>query len=101
MTDTRVVNIKHNSVKPGTYVYVGRAGKGEVGTFGNPFPRSAPNCLGKFRGYFLDRVTNDPKFRAEVLALRGKVLGCFCVRPNGSGDCHAKIIAAWLDEEAP
>ena len=119
-TRTRVVNIRHEPYQsdPSLYVYVGRAGHGKDGTFGNPHPlgvhsqcmecfiedfppvfHDGPGCLAAFRSYFLERVKKDTAFRARVLALRGRALGCFCVRKDGSGECHAKIIAEWVDLE--
>lgn len=89
-------------------IYIGRAGKGQSGYFGNPFPiinarRDDPahlsDVLDRFTRYFIDRVDKDPEFRARVLALRGKRLGCFCVDRDGNGSCHGKIIARWIDDQ--
>ena len=38
-------------------------------------------------------MESDPEFRAKVLALRGKRLGCWCA----PAPCHCDIIAAYLD----
>lgn len=80
-------------------VYVGRAGAGLSGLFGNPFDEGPRvERIRKFEAYFLRRVEDDPEFRAQVLALRGKRLACFC-RPK---PCHATVIASWVDaQEVP
>lgn len=99
---TRVVNIHREK---GTR-YIGRAGHGEDGLFGNPFaldakrrhePAHVAQVLGRYVRYFLARVASDHPWRRAVLDLRGEALGCFCVGPEGDGACHGKIIAAWLD----
>jgi hypothetical protein len=83
---------------------IGRAGRGQDGTFGNPIrvinarrndPRHVADVLGAFKRYFLAEVEADPEFRAKVLALRGKRLGCFC-KP---GPCHGDIMAEWIDSQ--
>jgi hypothetical protein len=79
-------------------VYVGRAGQGQDGYFGNPFSvaQYGLRALPLFRRYFLQRLEVDKDYREAVLGLRGKVLGC----PGatcGSGPCHAKIMAEWIN----
>lgn len=99
---TRVVSIYRDAYD----VYIGRAGKGQDGTFGNPFKpgaRGRRTALQQFDAYLHARVA-DPAFRAAVLALRGKVLGCFCAPAGGltASDpliCHGQLIARWLDNQ--
>lgn len=103
---TRVVNLRHDPYD----VYVGRAGHGQEGTFGNPyrigFNCTREECLKLFETYFRSRVENDMEFRALVKALKGKTLGCFCVRePYIAGEggplvCHGQIVADWVEENA-
>lgn len=117
---TRVVNLRREAFD----AYIGRAGHGQDGYFGNPFrvdfarmkePGNdwvwlvgvrrveeqsergayADEMLGKYREHFLARIARDPEFRARVLALRGKRLGCFC-KP---GPCHGDVMAAWIDAQ--
>lgn len=102
MTLTRVVNIYPDRVTGRTEpydVYIGRAGHGQDGYFGNPFTiseyGSREASLAKYEPYFLDRVEHDLEFREKVLALKGKILGCFCPPEK----CHGHVIAAWLDQE--
>lgn len=89
-------------------VYIGRAGHGMDGYFGNPV-RSGKECpicedvhyapgrtIPCFERYFKARVERDPTFRENVLALKGKKLGCFC-KPK---PCHGDVIAAWVNENA-
>ena len=92
---TKVVNLRRAYYD----VYVGRAGKGENGYFGNPCKAKAgetrEDSIEKFEVYFLERVQSDREFRNRVLRLRGKTLGCFC-KPSA---CHADVIAAWVDAQ--
>lgn len=53
------------------------------------------SIMAGYRVYFAERIEKDPAFRAAVLALRGKRLGCFC-KP---GPCHGDVIAAWIDAQ--
>ncbi len=49
-----------------------------------------------FRWYLELRTRHDADWRADVLTLRGKRLGCWC-KP---GPCHADVLAAWLDADS-
>lgn len=101
MKRTRVVNLNFDLYD----VYIGRAGQGHNGYFGNPFRKhvTCSNCLQVhqtagdtlpcFESYFLKRIQSDSKFRQSVLALRGKTLGCFCAPLP----CHGTVIAKWVD----
>jgi hypothetical protein len=88
-------------------VYIGRAGRGLDGTFGNPVAigRPCPECgathteggstLACYERYLVRRIASDPAFKNRVLMLRGKRLGCFCApRP-----CHGQVLAAWVDAQ--
>jgi hypothetical protein len=90
---TRVVNIRNEKYD----VYIGRAGRGQDGYFGNPFMLSANQPRGasleKYKVYFYERLKNDVEFRKRVHALKGKTLGCFC-KPH---PCHGDIIAEYLN----
>lgn len=97
-------------------IYIGRAGKGQDGYFGNPIlvgeyckccrqvhntPGSTVEC---YRLYFLHRIKTDPEFKTRVLELRGKRLGCFCAPKGGfqATDmirCHGQIIEQWLEKQ--
>lgn len=101
MSKTKVVNLKNSSYD----VYIGRAGRGQSGEFGNPIARgrTCPVCgevhydagstLVCFKKYFLKRIEDDEDFKDKILSLKGKTLGCFC-KPN---PCHGDIIAEWCD----
>jgi hypothetical protein len=85
-------------IKDGYDVYIGRAGKGQDGYFGNPFPleREAQRSLvlAKYRDYFQARITSDPEFKRRVEELKGKRLGCFCAPKHR---CHGDTIAEYLN----
>lgn len=90
---TRAVNLYKEQYD----VYIGRAGNGKDGYFGNPFRLGAHESRGstidRYRAWFLERVDRDPEFRARVMALKGKRLGCFC-KPQA---CHGDVIAEWIE----
>jgi len=98
---TRVVNLRRDAYD----VYIGRAGRGLNGYFGNPYPvgERCSRCslrhdtpvstLPCFTAYFHERIGADAEFRARVLALDGLALGCFCA-PNR---CHGDVYATFLN----
>lgn len=90
-----VVNLRRDEYD----VYIGRAGRGQDGYFGNPYrvgiDGTGPEVLGKFKRLFLDKIEGNPEFKRRVLELKGKRLGCFC-KPN---PCHGDIIAAWVNSQ--
>ncbi|GHT54460.1 hypothetical protein FACS189451_09680 [Bacteroidia bacterium] len=92
---TKVVNIRTS----GYDVYVGRAGKGQDGYFGNPFRLRADEERGatieRYKKYFYERLETDPEFRRQIHELKGKTLGCFC-KPY---PCHGDVIAEYLDNQ--
>lgn len=95
MDNTTVVNLKVSSYD----VYIGRAGRGQDGYFGNPIKLkigdSKGSTLAKYKEYFDNRVQHDTEFRNKILSLKGKVLGCFC-KPHA---CHGDIIAEYLNNQ--
>jgi hypothetical protein len=97
---TQVVNIAHEDCN----VYIGRAGHGQDGYFGNPHPvnRMCPIChvihqrgeaIAEFKKDFYRRIMCDTEYLKRVVALKDCVLGCFCA-PNA---CHGDVIKEWLD----
>ena len=102
---TSVVNIKTGARCD---VYIGRSKRPMDGFFGNPFEigkdGDRETVLKRFKHYFEERLKFDREFKSRVLALRGKVLGCFCKPTAGFGGqllCHGQIIAAYLDGVPP
>ncbi len=96
MTETKVIHIRDS--KPGD-IYIGRAGKGHDGFFGNPFRLKSGESRGatieRYRAYFLKRIEEDKEFRRRVLELKGKRLTCFC-KPHA---CHGDVIGEWLNSQ--
>lgn len=99
---TRVVNLRREPYD----VYIGRAGNGLSGAFGNPI-RVGHRCgicdtihtrredtIRCYVTYFDGRIATDGEFREAVHALTGKVLGCFC-KPS---PCHGDVIASYLND---
>lgn len=93
MGETTVVNLRRGLFD----VYIGRAGRGFDGYFGNPYTvrEHGRDAIELFRDYFNARVETDEEFRRRVLGLHGKILGCFC-KP---GPCHGDVIAEWVNAE--
>lgn len=94
---TRAVNLRKSTYD----VYVGRAGHGKDGYFGNPV---RTGCICEFCGnlhvkpkdtipcyktYLVDRLKTDNVFRGKVRGLIGLKLGCFCIPKP----CHATYLA--------
>lgn len=90
---TKVVNIRLEDYD----VYIGCAGHGQNGYFGNPIRlqpgASRGSTLEQYRKYFYKRLEQDPIFKERIHALKGKILGCFC-KPR---PCHGDIIKEYLD----
>lgn len=98
---TQVINIR--DAPPGwetnpDYVYIGRAGKGQDGYFGNPHRVRPSEAIGTtltlYRAQLRGRFTIDEEFARRFRELDGKILVCFC-KPN---PCHGDVIVAFLDE---
>lgn len=91
--ETRVVNLYKEKFD----IYIGRAGKGQNGYYGNPFPllkgEERGSSLEKYAKYFYERLEKDEEFKNNIHALKGKTLGCFC-KPQ---PCHGDIIKKYLD----
>jgi len=90
---TRVVNL----YKEPYDVYIGRAGKGKDGYFGNPI-KLLPNeergaTIEKFKVYFYNMLEEDQEYKNRILGLKGKSLGCFC-HPKA---CHGDVIAEYVN----
>lgn len=100
---TEVVNFYHIQNNQLHYldVYIGRAGKGQDGYFGNPFPirkdlstdEARKLCIDQYRVYFFEKIRTDQIFRDRIKSLKGKRLVCFC-KPKA---CHGDVIKEYLD----
>lgn len=88
MQNTKVVNIRTEACD----VYIGR---GSI--FGNMFKLNRDGnreeVIAKYKEYFYHKVNIDAEFRAAVLSLRGKRLGCYC-KPLA---CHGDVIVEYLN----
>jgi len=87
MERPKVINIKSGDDYD---VYIGRAGKGQDGYFGNPVQDGTrKEKIDGFKEYAYSKAELDEEYRTEVKALQGKTLGCFC-KPKA---CHGDILA--------
>lgn len=93
LKETKIVNL----YKEPYDIYIGRAGKGKDGYFGNPIklkPTQKPgDTLTEYKEYFINKINTDSEFKDKVLELKGKILGCFC-KPK---PCHGDIIVEYLN----
>jgi hypothetical protein len=89
------------------YAYIGRAGRGQTGYFGNPHPvgehcdlchdvHERGTAVEAFRTTFTNALY-DPEYKRRIQELRGKTLVCFC-HPRA---CHGDVIAEWLNATEP
>lgn len=73
-------------------VYIGRGSP-----FGNPYvigqDGDRDEVIRKYKIHFEDKLRMDREFKKQVLALKGKILGCHCTPLK----CHGEIIVAFLD----
>jgi hypothetical protein len=82
-------------------------GRGTI--FGNPYSHmdgtlaefkvaTREEAIANYRLWFAEQV-KSPAFAAQVLALRGKRLGCFCKQPDREVSCHGDVIVEWLESQ--
>ena len=92
---TKVVHCKRAKYD----VYIGRGKGGKVGQWGNPFiltrHTTRDEVIKRYRSHLWKRLKAEPQLRKELLALRGKTLGCWCAPQACHGDVLAKA-AEWL-----
>lgn len=66
--------------------------------FGNPFIINArdtrADVIAKFERYARARIRQDKAWAAQVLELRGRVLGCWCAPKP----CHGDVLLQLADE---
>jgi len=103
--ETKAVNLRREPFD----VYIGRAGRGQDGYFGNPVAmgRKCPVCrsvhrsggstLPCYKQWFANRLATDNEFLRRILELKGKRLGCFC-KPR---PCHGDVIVQFVDNYVP
>ena len=90
-----VVNLRSSAFD----VYIGRAGHGQDGRFGNPFVVGRDGvrgeCVEKFRAWFHgpSKQAYEMRVRAITEIPRDAKLGCFC-KPNA---CHGDVIAEYVN----
>jgi len=96
----RVVNIHKETYD----IYMGRAGHGQDGTFGNPFSQyNREKNIVMFKTYFYDRLEKDLIYKEKIHNLKTEAdkrepeelkLGCFCFPKS----CHVDIIIEYLQK---
>ena len=78
-------------------VYIGRAGHGQSGEFGNPFKvgvhGARGECVVLFRQWFYSEQGRAMRARVREVIKPGMRLGCFC-KPMA---CHGDVIAEYVN----
>jgi len=90
-----VVNLKRDKFD----IYIGRAGYGREGSiFANNFvigrDGTREQVIEKYEADLRIRLSRNPALVTTLLALEGKVLGCFC-KPHA---CHGDILVKLISE---
>lgn len=90
-------------VKDGYQIYGGRGNNAHInntnypnkGWLGNPHPvyLGREKCIEMFKIDFLNKIKTDNIFKAAILSLKNKTVGCFC-KPLA---CHLDVVKEWLD----
>ncbi len=108
--DIQVLNIRHISTdwySDDTYVYIGRAGNGQSGYFGNPIIKANSedpgSTLKRYEQYLISRLNEDSDFARKVKDLKGKKLVCFCAPQGGFSPqdkeiCHGQVLARYSNQ---
>ena len=113
MTEVSSVQVYgHRSTWPEHVVYVGMPGKAasafgisreDAGPFGKPWHLldDARGWAAAYVEYLCKRLNSDETFRAQVKALHGKTLLCWCSRKQEQRGtevaCHARILAEFVE----
>ena len=88
LKQTTVVNLRTAPFD----IYIGRAGKGQNGKWGNPFSTGTrEENIKNFEEYLI----NNKELMQDLHELRGKRLGCFC-KPRA---CHGDVLKKYADKE--
>lgn len=87
-------------------IYVGRAGRVYINkvvftyqqsTWANPYnlkTLTREESLARYEEHIRNMINKDPNKKEELLALRGKNLGCWC-KPES---CHADVLVKLINE---
>ena len=98
-----VHNIRREDMREGD-VYIGRAGHGKDGYFGNPYVvgkhGAQGECVVLFERYARHRMQEDATYRARVKALWGKRLFCFCAPKACHGDVLERLAYELVYDDA-
>ena len=109
---TEVIGMRDQTKSPDE-TYIGRAGKGKPGPFGNPIVKGRQcqicgtthldggSTLACYEIYLRNRLASDEVFAKAFWELKGKRLLCFCRPKDGFKPnqliCHGQIMAKILD----
>ena len=94
----KVWNINDPKV-PGDAVYIGRAGKGHDGRYGNPFRLGRHEPRGATLDRFKHWLWNNPEALRRTMELRDKDLVCFCKPAPCHGDVYVACLNALTDAQ--
>ena len=102
---TRVYNLHRVGQRQLADVYIGRAGKGESGRFGNAYTlkEHGDDALLMYERDLFRQLRDDRPFQEEALSHQGRRLLCFCLAQEWRTDhiceptCHGQILALYID----
>jgi hypothetical protein len=106
VTLPKLDNIKNATGGSANEVYIGRAGHGYDGYFGNPVRKNekcmvcnkvhtrTKEVIKCFEVYARRRINTDPVFKSKVKELTGKTLLCFCWPKH----CHGEVLITLCKE---
>lgn len=104
MKPGRVLNYRAVGGVPPGAVYIGRPRRGQPGRHGNPFvigrDGDRAEVVRKHAHWLRTRIREEPAFRAEVLALRGRDLVCWCAPEACHGDTYILVCEELAAEAA-
>jgi len=94
------------------FAYIGRAGRGLSGAYGNAHPigyceicKILHDHYAAIEAFAIEARTkfaSDPVYREHVEKIRGRYLVCFCKKPKVEVPCHGDIYVELLHgKEAP
>jgi hypothetical protein len=87
---TTVVNLTRGAAFD---VYIGRAGRGQAGPWGNPFVLGRDGDRATVIAKYEAWIQTQPQLLARLPELKGKRLGCFC-HPH---PCHGDVLVRLAD----
>lgn len=92
---TKVVHCKREKFD----IYIGRPGP-----WGNPFEIGKDGTRDEVIQKFREWILKEPLLMQEVSSLKGKILGCWCIKHSGDFPvpyvCHGQVLVDLAEQES-